>query len=461
MRRTHEDLEEHKRELVTTLHHLVEQGAEATGLIRNLLAELHYADIADVLDVLDTDEAAGILRLLPEETASDVLAEMEDASRARLMEIADPKEIATLVEEMPSDDAADVVADMDQELAEEVLQHVAPEEREGIEELLEYEEDSAGGRMAAEFVAVPETSTVDQAIEAIRLAVEETEEIYYVYVVDDQGRLTGLLSLRDLLLLPSPHVVRDIMKTEVISAQVDMDQEDVAHMAQQYDLAAIPVVDDGGVLVGRVTHDDVADVLEEEIDEDFRRMAGVTEDSFHERSSVRTAGSRLPWLLASLVGALVAAAVIRSKESLIETYAVVAAFIPVIIAVAGSTGLQSSIVVVRGLATGQADLVNIGRTVFKEVRVGVLIGIACGVAIGVISWIWIGEPAIGLVVGLSMTTSIIFAATMGAAVPLTLDRMEADPALATGPFITMSNDIVGLLIYFGFAEYLLRAFGVV
>jgi magnesium transporter len=461
MRRSLEDLEEHKRELVDTLHHLAEQGPEATGLIRNLLGDVHPADIADVLDVLDTDEAASVLRLLPSETGSDVLAEMDEATRTPLMEVVDPKEIATMVEAMPSDDATDVVADLDEELAEEVLQHVAPEDREEIEELLEHAEDTAGGLMAAEFVAVPESASVIQAIEAIRQAVEETEEIYYVYVVDNEGRLTGLLALRDLLLAPSARLARELMWTEIVSVPVDMDQEDVAHLVRQYDLAAIPVVDADGTLVGRVTHDDIVDVLKEESEEDFRKLAGVSEESFLERSSLRIAGRRLPWLLASMLGALVAALIIRNNSDLIETYAVVAAFIPVIIAVAGSTGLQSSIIVVRGLATGQADLVNIGKTVFKEVRIGLVIGISCGVIIALISWMWIGVPAVGLVVGLSMLSATAVAATLGAAVPLTLDRMGSDPALATGPFITMSNDVIGLLIYFGFASYLLNAFGVV
>jgi magnesium transporter len=251
------------------------------------------------------------------------------------------------------------------------------------------------------------------------------------------------------------------MWTEIVSVPVDMDQEDVAHLVRQYDLAAIPVVDADGTLVGRVTHDDIVDVLKEESEEDFRKLAGVSEESFLERSSLRIAGRRLPWLLASMLGALVAALIIRNNSDLIETYAVVAAFIPVIIAVAGSTGLQSSIIVVRGLATGQADLVNIGKTVFKEVRIGLVIGISCGVIIALISWMWIGVPAVGLVVGLSMLSATAVAATLGAAVPLTLDRMGSDPALATGPFITMSNDVIGLLIYFGFASYLLNAFGVV
>ena len=461
MRRTLEDLEEHKRELVTTLHHLVTQGPQATGLIRNLLTGLHYADVADVLDVLDTEEAANILGTLPEETASDVLAEMDDTSRARLMAVVDPKEIASLVEEMPSDDAADVVADMHEELAEEVLQHVAPEEREEIEELLEHAEDTAGGRMAAEFVAVPETSTVVEAIEAIRQAVEETEEIYYVYVVDDQGRLTGLLSLRDLLLSPSARLVGDLMKTEVVSAPVTMDQEDVAHLVQQYDLAAIPVVDDAGVLVGRVTHDDIADVLKEESEEDFRRMAGVSEESFHERSSLRLAGSRLPWIITSLVSALLATAIISANRDLIEAYVALAFFFPVITAIGGNIGLQSSTVVVRGLATGQLDLVHISRRILKELRVGLAMGVICGVAVGVVAWFWVDQYALGIVVGLSMLTAITVAATMGAIVPITLERLKADPAIATGPFVTMSNDILGLLIYFALAGILLKSLGVV
>ncbi|MFC1544291.1 magnesium transporter [Gemmatimonadota bacterium] len=461
MRRSLESLEEHKRELVATLHHLLGQGEGARGLVLNLVTGFHAADIADILDVLEPDEAAKVLSLLDEETASDALTEMEDAARTAVMEQVAPHDIASLVEAMESDDAADVVADLPEERVQEVLKHVAEEDREEIEELLVHEEDTAGGLMAAEFVAVPESASVTEAIEAIRQAVEETEAIYYVYVVDERGRLTGLLSLRDLLLAPSARHVNDFMSSEVVSVPVDMDQEDVAHLVQQYDLAAIPVVDAEGRLVGRVTHDDIADVLEEESEEDFRRLAGVSEGFFHERSSLRIAGSRLPWLMVSVFGALVAALVIHRNEDLIRQLTAIAAFIPVIIAVAGSTGLQSSIVVVRGLATGQADLVHIGRTVFREIRVGLIIGIVCGLLVGAVSWLTLRQPEMGLVVGLSMLSAIAVAATMGAAVPLTLDRLKADPALATGPFITMTNDIVGLLIYFGFAGTLLRAFGLI
>jgi magnesium transporter len=461
MPRTIDDLEEHKRELVSTLNHLLDQGAEATGLIRNLLAGLHYADVADVLDVLESERAAVILGMLDAETASDALSEMEEEPRGEIAEHVDPRTLATLVEEMDSDDAADVVGDLEDHIAAAVLEHVAEEERADIRELLVHDEDTAGGLMAAEFVSVHDSSSIDEAIEAIRHAAEEIDDIYYVYAVDDDGRLIGLVSLRDLLLAGGSRLVKDVMDRDIVSAPVWMDQEEVARLVSQYDLAAIPVVDGAGRLVGRITHDDIADVLEEESEEDFRRLAGVAESSILERSSLRLAGTRLPWLLVSMLGALVAGMVIHHNESLIEQLAVIAAFIPVIIAVAGSTGLQTSIVVVRGLATGQADLLRIGSTVLKEVRVGLLIGVVCGVLIGPISWLWIGSPVIGLVVGLSMASAIVVAATLGAVIPLTLDRLNADPALATGPFITMSNDIIGLLIYFGFAGYLLQAFGTI
>ena len=460
MRRTLEDLEEHKRELVGTLDRLLEQGEQGEGMIRNLLIDLHHADTADVLDIMDSEDAASVLGLLDMETASDILAEMEEAARIPLLELVDPRELATLVEEMPTDDAADLVGDLDEEVAEEVLSHVAPREREEIKDLLVYEEDTAGGLMETDFVAVNQTATVDEAIEAIRRAVEEVESIFYVYVIDADGVLKGLLRLRDLLLSAGTSRVADFMKTDVVSVPVDMDQEDVARQVQQYDLAAIPVVDDGGKLVGRITHDDIADVLEEEVEEDIRRMAGVGDEDLIERSSIRVAGNRLPWIFIGLVSALVAGIIIDNHETILEEYIVLAVFLPVVMAIGGSIGLQSSTIVVRGLATGQADLIHVGNRIFKELRVGIVLGISCGLTVGLIAWLWKGMAVLGLVVGLSMLSAILVAATLGAIVPVALDRLKADPALASGPFMTMSNDIIGLLIYFTLATVLLHTFGV-
>ncbi len=460
MRRTSEDLEEHKRELVGTLDRLLEQGEQGAGLIRNLLVDLHPADVADVLDVMESDDAGRVLILLDNEMASDILGEMEESSRAPVLEYLAPHELAPLVEDMPTDDAADLVGDLPDEAVEAVLRHVAPEERQEIMELLVHEEDTAGGLMESDFVAVRSEATVNEAIEAIRQAVEEVEFIYYVYVTDSAGRLVGLLRLRDLLLSPGGRRVAEMMKTDLVSVPLAMDQEDVARQVLQYDLAAIPVVNENGILVGRITHDDIADVLEDEVEEDLRLIAGVGDEDVTERSPVRAAAGRLPWIMIGLVSALVAGVIIDSHASILEQYLVLATFIPVVMAIGGSVGLQSSTIVVRGLATGQADMIDTGTRIFKELRVGLAIGLACGVAVGAIAWLWKGMYEMGLIVGLSMLAAILVAAMMGAIVPVVLDRLKADPALASGPFMTMSNDILGLLIYFGLATLLLRALGV-
>ena len=460
MRRTSEDLEEHKRELVGTLDRLLEQGEQGAGLIRNLLVDLHPADVADVLDVMESDDAGRVLILLDNEMASDILGEMEESSRAPVLEYLAPHELAPLVEDMPTDDAADLVGDLPDEAVEAVLRHVAPEERKEIRELLVHEEDTAGGLMESDFVAVRSEATVNEAIEAIRQAVEEVEFIYYVYVTDSAGRLVGLLRLRDLLLSPGGRRVAEMMKTDLVSVPLAMDQEDVARQVLQYDLAAIPVVNENGILVGRITHDDIADVLEDEVEEDLRLIAGVGDEDVTERSPVRAAAGRLPWIMIGLVSALVAGVIIDSHASILEQYLVLATFIPVVMAIGGSVGLQSSTIVVRGLATGQADMIDTGTRIFKELRVGLAIGLACGVAVGAIAWLWKGMYEMGLIVGLSMLAAILVAAMMGAIVPVVLDRLKADPALASGPFMTMSNDILGLLIYFGLATLLLRALGV-
>ncbi len=461
MNRRRADLEGQKKELVGTFDRLLEEGEKGAGMIQNLVVDLHHADVADVLDVMEPADVARILVLLDNETASDILGEMEEGARTPVLELMPPHELAPLVEEMPTDDAADLVGDLRDEHVEAVLRHVAPEERREIRELLVHDEDTAGGLMESDFVAVRSDATVAEAIEAIRHAVEEVEFIYYVYVVAADGRLIGLLRLRDLLLSPGSRRVSEFMTTDIVSVPVTMDQEQVARQVQQYDLAAIPVVDERGMLVGRITHDDIADVLEEEVEEDLRLMAGVISEEFYERSSLRVAARRLPWIVTSLISALLASVIISLNTGLLRAYVALAAFFPVITAIGGNIGLQSSTIVVRGLATGQMDLVHVGGRIFKELRVGLAMGIACGVVVGLVSWIWMDEMALGLVVGLSMLTAITVAATMGALVPITFDRLRVDPALATGPFVTMSNDIIGLIIYFGLAGILLRFFGII
>ncbi|MFC1530457.1 magnesium transporter [Gemmatimonadota bacterium] len=457
-RRTIESLDEHKRELVVTLDRLLGAKEQNPGMIRNLLVDLHHADIADILDVMDREYAVKVLELLDSETASDILAEMEETARTPVVELVPPRDLAELVEEMPTDDAADLVGDLDEAAAEEVLSHVAEEERQEIRELLSYDEETAGGLMESDYVAVRQDATVSIAIEAIRRAVEEVEPIYYVYVVDDQGILTGLLRLRDLLLSPGSRRVEEFMWTDITSVPLEMDQEDVARLVQQYDLAAIPVVDDSGRLMGRITHDDIADVLEDEIEEDLMKMAGVSSEDIIERSSLRIAAGRLPWILIGLVSALAAGLIIDNHEQMLEQYLVLAIFIPVVMAIGGSIGLQSSTIVVRGLATGQADLIHLGSRLFREMRIGLVMGLACGISVGAIAWLWQGSWELAVIVGLSMLMGILVAATLGAVIPVLLDRMKIDPALASGPFMTMSNDVVGLLIYFGLATLLLRWF---
>jgi magnesium transporter len=457
-RRTIESLDEHKRELVVTLDRLLGAKEQNLGMIRNLLVDLHHADIADVLDVMDSEYAVRVLDLLDSEIASDILAEMEETARGPLVELVPPQELAELVEEMPTDDAADIVGDLDKEAAEAVLSHVAEEERQEIRDLLSYDEETAGGIMESDFVAVRQDANVAMAIEAIRRAVEEVESIFYVYVVDDQEKLTGLLRLRDLLLSPGSRRVDEFMWTDITSVPLEMDQEDVARLVQQYDLAAIPVVDDSGRLMGRITHDDIADILEDEIEEDLMKMAGVSSEDIIERSSLRIAAGRLPWIMIGLVSALAAGFIIDNHEQMLEQYLVLAVFIPVVMALGGSIGLQSSTIVVRGLATGQADLIHLGSRLFREMRIGLVMGLACGISVGAIAWLWQGAWELAVIVGLSMLMGILVAATLGAVIPVLLDRYKIDPALASGPVMTMSNDVVGLLIYFGLASLLLRWF---
>ena len=310
--------------------------------------------------------------------------------------------------------------------------------------------------MALEFVAVRSGSTIQEAIETIRDKREEVENLYYLYVIDEFERLVGMISLRDLLLEPPESKVRQIMNPEVISVDVNKDQEEVAHLVTKYDLVSIPVVDEHRRLVGRITHDDIIDVIEEEVDEDMTLMAGVIRQEIAEESTLKISRARLPWLIAGLGGGIIAAVVINQFESSLETLLALSFFFPVIMAMGGNTGTQAATVAVRGLATGDISLVNMGKRLWMEMRVAMVNGFICGILLGGIVGFWLSDYGLGAVVAFSLMLIVLNSGFIGAAVPLVLKRWHIDPALATGPFVTTSNDILSLLIYLGLVTLFLK-----
>lgn len=450
-------MEQDFKQLLEDLEELIEQ--DAKGHIANLLVDLYPSDIADLLESLDDEKKNYIFDLLDAKKASGVLLEMVDYPRCHLLESLDESFISKIVGEMDSDDATDIVGELPVQVAERVLATIDRRESREVKELLQYDEKSAGGVMAAEFVAVRQDETVQEAIEQIRKAAGEVEEIYNVYVVDGLGTLVGVLSLRKLIVSNPGRKVSEIMNRDVISVKTDVDQEEVANLVRRYDLVAIPVVNDYGRLVGRITIDDIVDIIDEEASEDISRMAGTSEEEIAEESVIRIAGIRLPWILTSLFGGLFSATVLAFFRDTLGSLLPLVFFIPVITAMGGNIGIQSSSIVVRGIATGDINIYRIGKRIFQEARVGIIMGLACGLTVGAVAYFWQGNPILGVIVALSMLCAIGVAATMGALVPIIFKKLDIDPAIATGPFVTLSNDIVGLIIYLGLATLLLRLVG--
>jgi magnesium transporter len=432
-------------ELIERVKTLIRDKRQAA--LKKLIDEMQAADVADLIEYLDHDERLPILELLKPEGAGEVLLEMEPPVQERILSDLDNRAITEIVQELDSDDAADLVGDLPAERAKEIMENVGEEVSQDLRKLLPYPEDSAGGIMALEYVAVHAESTIQEAIETIRGKRQEVENVYYLFVVDEDQRLAGVVSLKDLVLESPSRKIKEIMSSEVISAYAYDDQEEVAHLFKKYDLVSIPVVDEHHRLVGRITHDDIMDVIEEEADEDIALMAGVINQEIAEESPFRISRARLPWLIVGLLGEILAATVISRFEASLAKIVAVSFFFPVIMAMGGNTGTQAATVAVRGLATGDISIMRIGRRVWVEMRVAVLNGAICGMILGVIIGVWLSDYRLGAVVSISLVIVMFNSGLVGAAVPLILKRLDVDPALATGPFVTTSNDVLGLMIY--------------
>ena len=394
--------------------------------------------------------------MLEPDGAGEVLVEIETPVQERILKDLDNQAITEIVQGLDSDDAADLVGDLPDDRAREIIERVGDEVSGELGKLMPYPEDTAGGIMALEFVAVKADASVKDAIDIIREKREEVENLYYIWVVDDLGKLVGVISLKNLVLELTDRKISDIMNPEVISVHVDTDQEEVAHLVKKYDLVAIPVVGDDHRLVGRITHDDIIDVIEEEADEDISLMAGVIDQEITEESALKISRARLPWLIAGLFGGIIAAAVINQFESSLEKVLALSFFFPVIMAMGGSTGTQAATIVVRGLATGDIGLMHIGKRLWMEMRVALVNALVCGIILALIVGTWVSDYGLGSVVGLALVLIIVNAGVIGSAVPMALKKWNVDPALATGPFVTTSNDILSLLIYLGLVTIYLR-----
>ncbi|MFP3911901.1 MAG: magnesium transporter [Desulfobacteraceae bacterium] len=443
--------------LVEDVKELIEQ--KRAGPLERMIDQLRPADLADLIEHLGAEERLFLFKLLEPEGAGEVFVEIEHPIQERILKDLDTKSISEIVEELDSDDAADLVGDLPEDRAKAVIRSLGDEVSIELEKLLPYPDDTAGGIMTLEFVSVRADETVQDAIDSIRESGKEVENLYYIWVIDDHGRLLGVISVKDLVIESPDAKISDVMNREVISVNAGADQEEVVQLVKRYDLVNIPVVDDRNRMVGRITYDDIIDVMEDEADEDMSLMAGVIAQEITEESSLKISRARLPWLVGALFGGVFAALVINQFEASLEKIIALSFFFPVIMAMGGNTGTQAATVVVRGLATGDICLVNIGKRLCMELRVALINGLVCGSLLGVIVGLWLGDYRLGIIVTLSLTLIILISGLIGAAVPLVLKRFNVDPALAAGPFVTTSNDILSLFIYLGLVTIFLRMSG--
>ena len=420
-----------------------------SGMILNILVGNHPADIAEILGNLSEENENYVFGLLDADTASDVIVELDDVTREKLVSELQHERISEIVDEMESDDATDLVAELPDEIAEKVLDAIDEEGSEEVKELLQHEEDTAGGIMALEYVSMPEETTVDEAIEEIRAKAEDVPEVYNVYVVDKEGMLVGFLPLKNLIVAQASQKLKDVLIADVISVPTEMDQEEVANIFRRYNLVSIPVVDELGRLVGRITVDDIVEVIEEEASEDMQKMAGIAdEEEIRETSVFKISFGRLPWLLVGFVGQLIAALVLFQFEASLKDIFLAIFFIPMMMAMGGNSGIQAATIVVRGIALGELSPDDTFKRLSREIRVSLLNGMVCGLLLfGIIAIFY--KPSFGFVLALSMLAVIINASILGASIPLILRRVGVDPAIAAGPLITTFNDIIGLAIYLG------------
>ncbi len=440
-------------ELVAEIEQLIlnQQNTELNAL----LAEFHYADVAEIINELNAGEATYLIKLLDSDKTSDILTELDDDIREAIFNNLSSKEIAGELEELDTDDAADMVAELPREIVQEVISEITDREHaKDIVDLLRYDENSAGGLMAKELVKVNENWTVLTCVKEMRAQAENVTRVHSIYVVDDEERLKGRLSLKDLLTTSTTAPIRDIYIPKVDAVNVNEKPEEVAKIMSKYDLEAIPVVDEIGRLVGRITIDDIVDVIKEEAEKDYQLAAGISQDVEADDSIFHLTRARLPWLFLGLLGGVGAAAIMGGFEELIGKHAILFFFTPLIAAMAGNVGVQSSAIIVQGLANDDIKG-SLGKRLVKETLLAALNGIILASILLLFTWWWNGDILVAMAISLSLVSVIIVAGIIGTFIPIFLHKRGIDPAIATGPFITTSNDIFGILIYFYIAKLIL------
>lgn len=428
-----------------------------------LFSTLLPADKSDVYESLDLEQQQAFLPVADAGDVADIIEQIEDQDAAELAESLAPEMLVQVLTEMAPDEAANLLGDIDTGLRQEILAQLPEADR--VRALLRYPEDTAGGLMTSDFYVFPEKMTARELLQTLKSQPTHDEEIPYIYAVDEHGRLTGVIRLADLLRAHPQEPLRTIAKAQIVSIGVDQDQELAARLLNRYDLLALPVVDDQGRILGVITADDAMEVLEEETTEDIYKRAGILSAKVKQapKSDLLVRGPiwlvwavRLPFLLITIAGGIMAGAVIEFFSELIGTVVMLALFIPIIMDMGGNAGLQSTSIFIRGYVLGHIDPDSFGKHILREVTIGLGMGLLLGLIVGTFAWLWQGIPAIGLVVGLSLTLTIIIATFLGFMIPFSLTKMGIDPAAGSGPLITTIKDITGLFIYFGTASLLLE-----
>ena len=423
--------------------------------LRQLLKDLHFADVAELLEELNSEQATFLIKSLESEITSEALMELDEDDREKILNRLSPIEIAKEIEEMDTDDAADVVAELDDHIQKKVIEKIEDEEHASdIVELLNYEEDTAGALMAKELVKVKETWTVAGCLREMRRQAENVTRVHSIYVTDKDDKLKGRLSLKDLLTASAKTHISDVYISKVDYVSVHAKDEEVAKIMQKYDLEAIPVVDQEGVLVGRITIDDIIDFIKEEAEKDYQLAAGISQDVEADDNIYQLTKARLPWLILGLLGGLGSVYILQGFDEALSNYPILFFFTPLIAAMAGNVGVQSSAIIVQGLANGVVKGSMFNR-LLKEVGLALINGSILGILVVLFGALVDQEFIVSFTIALSMLSVIIIASLIGTFVPIILDRKGIDPAIATGPFITTSNDIFGIFLFFYIAKLIL------
>lgn len=442
------------RILIESIRRLMRRGA--TSHLRKIVNKTHAADLSIVFRSLSHSQQQTLFNMIGDvEQKGILLSELDEDTAVDLIEDMNLADVVEILENMPNDDVADLLGRLPDELSQNILDKMKRDESEEVEDLLRYEDDTAGGIMVPDYIALDEDVTAKEAIESLQKEHLEVEMPFYLYVIDDYGNLVGVSSLRQLVVVPPETPLKEFMTTDVFSVRTDMDQEEVAKLVARYDILAVPVVDENNSLVGIVTVDDVIDIFRREATEDILKMAGAGEEFVETKSILKSTRIRLPWLFASCIGGIIAFFVIDQYESTLHKFAYLAAFIPVIMGMGGNIGTQSSTIVVRGLATGRLNVRDFWSVILKELAIGLILGLVYGLLIGSVAQLSYSIEALAISVAMAVICSMSVAALVGSLVPMAFARINIDPAVATGPFVTTAIDIISVFFYFVIATTLL------